>query len=285
MSAPASVVPGRAHPLLIATAILLFVLNAFFAFLLVTSTADMQRGTPYLVGALVGTSVVAAAIVLLVYGVARAMGKARTPSGRAALVSWTLTALLVLNVLNLANAGTRGRSLSQASGRPVVTASERRGLEAGGDSIRHAGLRFALPHPGPKFSPAAEFQRQLDATLEGHPDMAAWAFSDAAGSQTLIVQLGKLAQVDEAGFRDFTRGIRNGAHRPGRTTILLDTLMWQGGDADYRLDLQHVAGIYLKMRCVRRLDPGVAVVVCAQTISPQVEGLDAVRAGLTLSAR
>jgi hypothetical protein len=109
--------------------------------------------------------------------------------------------------------------------------------------------------------------------------MAAWALRDTLSGQTLLIEVTKLARLDEAGFRRYTTGIRQGFTR---SKVVADTLTWPQAPGEYRLTMLHPNGQYIMMRCLPRVTPGRALVVCVQTTTQDPKDLDLLRRGLRL---
>lgn len=258
--------------LFVVGAVILFALNIFLGAL----GASTARGTPYLIGFLFGGAFILVAVGLVVYGIARALGKARTGAGKAKIAFWTMAVLLLLNFLNLVAEGQRAIQSSSAT---AVTNAERTGLQLDTDSIRHAGFGFVLPHPGLGFSASPELQRQLDEGLSQQPDMIFWAFRDTVQREALVIQVAKSARADEKSLREFASGIRTGL---AKAKILEDTLSWQDETGDFRLTMLHPTGFYISMRCLPRARSEGSFIVCVQTTTGQQNAFESSRAGLRL---
>ena len=255
----------------VAGAVILLAINAFLSSL---RAGPSGSGAGYFIGALFGSAVVFVAIGLLVYGIARALGKARTRAATARTAFWTM---IVLLVANLGYLGAAGGSATQPSGNANITDAERQGLQFDTDTIRHVAFGFVLPHPGSGFSASPETQRQLDEGFSQQPDMVAWAFRDTVRRQGLVIQVAKMARLDENRFRNFAGGVREGI---AKSQVLEDTVSWQPAAGEYRLALLHPAGLYITMRCLPGLRPGRSVIVCVQTTADQPNALESSRAGL-----
>jgi hypothetical protein len=255
-----------------AGAIVLLAINGFLVALVRTSPGG--RGTAYFLGAILGAAFVFAVIGLVVYGIARAFGKAKTGAGRAKVAFWTMAVLLIINLVSFAP---QGRSAKQAATDTIVTDAERRGLQVDSDSIRHAGLGFVLPHPGSGFSASPEIQRTLDAGFADQPGMSGWAFRDPALRQAMVIQVAKLGPVNERGFREYAAGVRDGV---SKSTVLESKLDWRDAAGEYRQTSVLPAGVYITMRCLARV--GGAAIVCVQTMGAEPNAVEASRAGLRL---
>jgi hypothetical protein len=186
--------------------------------------------------------------------------------------------LFVLNLVQWVNGVTSGGQGFQAIRSPadtIVTDAERQGLQIGSDSIRHAGLGFVLPHPGSGFRVSPELQRQLDAGLSGEPSMAAWALRDTALGQSLVILVGKFGPVNEAGFRMYAAGMKEGIKK---SKVVADTLNWRDPVGEYRLTLLHPAGVYITTRCLGKKEH--SAIVCVQATAAQPNAMEASRTGL-----
>src|SRR5262249_49316592 len=154
--------------------------------------------TGFLIGRVVGTVFGAltmlSVIIAVVYGVARALGKARTPAGAVRLGSWTALVMLFLNLRQLLGGAHTGLANAQAS---RVTAAERADLRVTADSAWHADFGFMLPWPGGSFTENAALQRTLDQSLAGQPALVAWGYRDSTTQQLLVIQVAKMEPLDE----------------------------------------------------------------------------------------
>src|SRR5512138_1488600 len=86
---------GWSHRLFIVGAVLLLALNGVV--LLEPAKHDV-RDIAYVAQVMLGAVVGCGLLTLIVYGIARAVGKAKTPASRARLVFWTLGVLLLINL-------------------------------------------------------------------------------------------------------------------------------------------------------------------------------------------
>ena len=262
------------YPLLVLGVIVLLGLNAWIGSRL---GGAGEAGFAYRLGTWVGAAVFVLLIVLVVYGIARAMKRARSAAGAMQLAFWTLLALAALNfgVLRV------GALLPRAT--LTVTAAERANLDVGPDAISHAGFHFTIPHPGGAFSADPQIQGRLDSALAPHPGIAGWAFSDSLdGQRTLVLQVTKLGDTDSVSFAAFVRGIRNGVTQRGQLRPDVDVIDWSSGGA-YQLSVPYPSGLYLRMQCLRRLAGAATVIVCAQTTGTTAADMDAVRLGLRVT--
>ena len=252
-------------------AFVLLAINTFLTWL----RTPAGRGSAYVIGVVFGSALIFTVVGLLVYGIARAFGKAKTGAGRARIAFWTMGALLIPNLTTLVALGSY---LTQAAADTSVTDAERRGLQVDSDSIRHVGLGFVLPHPGSGFSASPELQAKLDKGLSDQPGMAAWAFRDTALGQALVIQVAKLGPVNERRFREYAAGMREGVTK---SKVLESTLNWRDPIGEYRLTLLHPAGAYITMRCVARVQR--SAIVCVQTTAAQPNAMETSRAGLRVT--
>jgi hypothetical protein len=224
-----------------------------------------------------GGAVFFAILWLIVYGVARAIGKPKPPSAIAKIVFWILLVLLILNFAQFVGSGAN----QSASGRTSFTPEERQGLRVDADSIRHMILGFSLPHPGPTFTASPDVDRLIAKQISGRlaPDFISWAFTDTTGHQVLIIQLTAVPGLNEQKFGGFARGVRNGM---AQAKTISDFTVWEGTHRESRLAVQHPNGVYLVTRCVPSLRPRREYIVCVQTFSGKPEALTAVSNGLTV---
>ncbi|HEV2669949.1 MAG TPA: hypothetical protein VGU74_02570 [Gemmatimonadales bacterium] len=241
--------------------------------LAVVLTNARDEGAPFLVGAVLAAVTIHVLICLVVYGVARVIGRGRTRVGRARLVFFTTGTLFLLNTAALATrfADTR------------VTDAERHGLQVTKDSLRHAAFGFALPLPSPDFIPSPELQRKMDSAFAKTPSMVSWVFQDTQTGAAITIIVAKLTRVSETGFRAFVTGARRGFKV---SKFLSDTVSWQGESGEYRLDLLHPAGVYISMRCVPGHRPSAGgLIVCVQATTVRLHELESVTTGLKVASK
>jgi hypothetical protein len=229
---------------------------------------DEATGPPEMVGA----ALVPILLVLVVWVVARLFKRGRTPRSFFTIAFWTLAVLFVIDLAGL---------VGQAAGSLAVTDADRAGLEIGEDSIRHAGLGFVLPSPGPGFAADSELQALITQQYAGQGAMVAWGLRDPNQSALVLIQVTKGKQT-EPGFRAFARGMKRGVTESGRARILEDTLRWQDGKGEYQVTFMHENGVYSTMLCRGGRFNTVSRVVCVQTSSLERDGLAFVRAGFSL---
>ena len=251
----------------IASAVLL-VLDAAFA--LAPGDARNQ-GAGYLIGAIMGGLTVQVVIVLVVYGIARLIGRARTGAGTARLVFLTLAILLLLTL-----GGLVGRS-----GSTKVTDAERQGLDVTQGSIRHAAFGFTVPLPSPHYVADPELQQRLDSTFAKTPGMVGWVLRDEQTGQSITIMVTKINRVNESRFREFVTGVRSGFQM---SKLLTDSVTWRGnGDGEYQLDVLHPVGVYVSMRCLPSSQASRASIVCVQATTATLHELESVTSGLTIA--
>ena len=161
----------------------------------------------------------------------------------------------------------------------IRSVGERQGLQFDTKTIRHAAFGFMLPHPGPGFTTNLQYQRQMDEAFAKMPDVVGWAFSDSVKRQVLTIQVTKFAQLDEAAFRTFSQGIREGFIR---SKIVDENLSWKPGTSEYRIKAHHQRGFYVKTRCIPRVEPRRSLTVCVGTPAFEPNDLESSLAGLKL---
>jgi hypothetical protein len=240
-------------------------------------TPATEVDTAERIGMFFGAAIFFAILWLVVYGVARAIGKRKPPATIAKIVFWILLVLLILNVLQFIGSAANRQAVS---GPTAFTAEERQGLQVDADSIRHVTLGFSLPHPGPNFTPSPDIERRIAEQIGGRtPDFINWAFSDTTGHQALIIQVTGVPGLNEQKFAGFARGLRSGMLK---SKMISDSTVWEGTHRETQLVVQHPNGLYLVTRCVPSLKPRREYIVCAQTFSGEPTALTAVRNGLTV---
>ena len=274
-AAPAA--PRSGSGFLVGSAIIV-VLSGFIA---VVRSRAPGRTAAYTIGAFFGGAAVVAVLGLIVYGIARAMGKTKPAATAIKIAFWVLFVLFLLNVVSLLGRAMNPRT---ASAQAAFTEQQRNGLEVGPDSIRNASLGFAFPTPGPTFVRNQEMEKRMTAQFGGQlpPDYINWLFRDTTGTDGVAIQVTGFKGLNEKGFRDFAHGMREGV---SKTKFLSEDLVWNDKKREARLVTQHPNGLYLATRCVPSLSPRPEFIVCVQTISMQPDGLAAVRDGLTVRIR
>ena len=267
---------GRA---LIAGAVVLLVVNAFPSFLSNAGNAADDAGSlgywPYLSARLLGAAVAMVLIVGVVIAGVRVAGRARTLASKAKVAVWTLVALLVLNYSSFSrHALSPGTTIS----RIAVTDAERQGLTVTADSITHALFGFTLPIAGANVTRSPEFERRVMASFGEHRDqMMVWVFRDTVQRQVLMLQVTKLARVNESRLREFAAGMRNAL---SKATPVDTTFAWRDSLGVFEMHGVQPTGLHFAVRCLARM--GRLGVVCVQTMAAESSALEASRAGLAL---
>lgn len=272
------VTPQRSGKGFIFGSAILVVLSGFLSLLRDRTSA---KTTAYLIGTFVGGAAVVAVIGVIIYWIARAVGKTKPAATAAKIVFWVLFVLVLLNIFNFLGRAVNPRT---ASAQAAFTREQREGLRVGTDSIRHASLGFALPNPGSTFVRNQEMETRLAAQFGGQlpPDYINWLFRDSTGTDGVAIQVTGFKGLNERGFRDFAHGMREGV---SKTKFLGEDLVWDDKKREARLVTQHPNGLYLTSRCLPSLHPRPEYIVCVQTLSMQPDGLATVRDGLTLRSK
>lgn len=281
---PRSTAPPRpgAPPLAPARTSPVFVIGAVGA-LIATVGLALLDGTikstdaATILGQVAAVVVIAVVLWLIVFLIARLMGKARTTSGKVQIAFWTTGVLAVSQCATLVTRGVGGRNLFLTA----VTDSERAGLVIDSTGIRHSGFGFSLPNPGPDFQPDSTLQRTMDSALAQEKELAAWVLRSPNSGATLIVQVTKGVREAEANFRAFVRGVRRTAG--DGTEVLLDSTTWAGPTREYRRTARSPAGVYVQIRCVPHTTGDLGLIVCITTGSGDAHDLDYVREGLAFA--
>jgi len=241
------------------------------------------KTTAFVIGAFVGGAGASALLGGLVYWIARTVGKKKPASTAARIVFWVLFVVLLLNILSFLGDAMKPRTASAQSG---FTREEREGLRVDADSIRHTGLGFALPNPGPTFVADHEAERLLAKQFGGQlpSGLINWAFRDTAGGKILIIQATKSPGLNKEEFAKVAIGARTGAAR-ANGKMLSDTTIWDGPHREVRMLIQHPNGLYMVMRCLPSVKPRIEYIVCAQTLSADPNGLPAASNGLNVQSQ
>jgi hypothetical protein len=252
------------------------ILVVIHGFLSMLRDRTAARTAAYAIGTFVGGALITALIGLIIYGMARAIGKTKPAATAAKIVFWILLVMLILNVANLVG---RAASPRSASAQASFTPEDRQGLRVGADSIRHAGLGFALPHPGKTFLASPDAESRLAAEFGGQlpPDLVNWVFQDTARGQLLIIQAIAVPGLNEEKFGEAARGLRKSV---AKYKALSDTTVWAGPNSESRYVVQLPNGLYFMTRCVPSLKPRREYVVCIQAFSAEPTALAAVGKGL-----
>lgn len=239
----------------------------------------VQRADPaYMAGEVVGVLVAALVLWLIVVGIARVMGKARTSAGRVQIAFWTTAVLVLGQAAALATRGV-GRNVRLTA----VTDSERTGLVVDSTGIRHSGFGFSLPSPGLAFQPDSTAQHAMDSLLAHQAALVAWVLRSPTSGATVIVEVTKGTREDEGAFRAFARGVQRTAGKAKGMEVLLDSTTWVGSTREYRYAARSPAGVYLQIRCIPHTTGGVGLIVCVTTGSGDPHDLDFVREGLAFA--
>lgn len=272
---PESPAPRTGSGYLVGSGILV-ILHGFLA-MLRDRTSTITAA--YAIGTFVGGAVVVALIGLIIYGVARAIGKAKPASTAAKIVFWILLVFLILGAANFVGRAVNPRTASAQAG---FTNEERLGLRVGADSIRHVGLGFVLPHPGAAFNANPDVDRQLAEKFGGQlpPDLINWAFTDTTRGWSLVIQVIGMPGLNERKFLEFMRGHRAGL---AKSKVFSDTAVWEETQRESRLTLRQANGLHILVRCVPSLKPRREYVVCAQIYSNVPAALTAVSNGLAVT--
>ena len=165
----------------------------------------------------------------------------------------------------------------------VVTASEKQGLEIGPDSIRHPTFGFAFPNPGPGFIRDSLLQQRLNAVLAQQPGVFGWVLRDTLYPQIVLVMVAKFSDVEGRHFGEFVKGMRSTAGKSANLVMLADSLFGTGAGREYRMAAQLSNGMFMHIRCrISGQGRNRTAIVCLQTTSPERDGLESVRRGLTV---
>lgn len=221
---------------------------------------------------------------LLIYWVARALGKARSA---AAKVHIAFAATVVGCVGQMGQVTQNANKRIQEAASQQVTDSERMGLTIGSGLIRHARFGFTLPDPGPDFRRDSAAQRRVDSAMaiqHTQRDMATWILTSPNRAEAIILQVVKFPSLNEVAFRTFVTGMRGAITKASRRT-LLDSLTWRGPDGEYQLLTQSPEGVYFQSRCLPNTRGSIGLIVCVQTVSHDRTDLEFVRSGLAFANR
>jgi hypothetical protein len=254
----------------LAGSVIMVILNGFVS--TIRSRAGGQA-TSYIIGTMFGGAVLFGLIAAVLYGIATAIKKPASRRGRLKLVFWTLVVLFILHLLSALGSGI------ERAGAQVISQEERNGLRVSTDSIWNTPLGFTLPSPGPTFVATRDAERRAAEQFGGKlpAELAMWSFRDTSRIRGLAIQVTKLAGLNEKGFRDFARGLREGVQV---SRVIADSVFWERARREAVLSARHPNGLYLMTRCVPRTKPPQEFVVCVQTFSDDLSGLAAVSNGL-----
>lgn len=258
---------GRRWPYLLGAVVFMVL-----AGLAVVPKTDAPPGDKaYMIGAFFGATVVGTLVVLGVVWLFGARGKARTGAERARVAFWSAAVILTVQLLRTV------QSAKADSANTAFSSLEREGLKADADSLWHPLLGFSLPHPGASFGETPEFQDAIAKGFEGHSDIIAWGFLDDERHQMLMVQVSKVARLNEQKFRSFARGVKQGVSASAQ--MVGESTTWEGGQGEYRATLTNQNG-HLELRCLGRDRSPAGLIVCAQTGGLSEDNLGWVRDGL-----
>jgi hypothetical protein len=274
MTPPA--VPAPSDPVRLPYIIGIVAVMGLHASLTVTFSGATSLSTAYLIGILIGVAASLVVVVVLVLIVGRVLGKLKTEGAQARATFWAMTVLLVLRVGSVVG---QHRSAAGASADTVVTAAERGALQISPDSIWHPAFGLVLSQRGASFHPDSALQRSVDQSLAQEPSMVMWGLRDTAQNRTLLVEVMKMGQMDEALFRRYAAEIRKGYTK---SKVLDEAVSWPGPLGEYQLTLQHPSGLYIVLRCIPRTDPARPLVVCVQTTAQTTTELDSLRRSLRI---
>ena len=267
--------------------VILLITSALLAMVRIPTPAEDTGRTPaehtaYAIGMIAGGVIALPLIALVVYGITRLIGKPKPAATAGKIAFWITSVLVFLNFAAFVGGAANPRT---ATAQPAFTDEQRQGLRVDPDSIRHASLGFALPTPGPTFTPNHEAERLFAEQFGGQlpNDLIVWVFRDSTRGQVLFVQVIGSPGLDEKQFRDAARGMRTGAGR--KSKVLSESLVWDKVRREARVITQTPNGPYFVMRCVPSVKPRPEFVVCVQTVTEKPDALAAVSNGLSIRAR
>lgn len=268
--------PQRTNPVFAIGAVLAFV--AMLGLAAINGTIA-HRDSAYMAGEFTGVFVAAGLVLLIVIGIALAMGKARTTAAKVQITFWT-TGVMALAQFSVFLGR---RELDRRGGLVVITDSERAGLVVDSTRVWHRQFGFSFPNPGGEFQLDSALQHSVDSLLtKGGGFLAGWALRSRASGAVVIVQVAKDTAVNEISFRAFARGASRTAVRPG-SEVLLDSTTWSGSP-EYRFAARTSIGTYVQFRCLPRTGGGHGVIACVMTVGRDLHDLDFVRDSLTFAA-
>jgi len=247
------------------------------------STGGIAGDPGWWLGIFVGSALVSAMVVMVVYAVARLAGAAKTRAGFMRLAFCVVAVLCVLRLVANTipmDASPRVAVPSQPS-MALVTDSDRGGLRLDQNVISHSTLGFSVPDPGADFRISNQSQREIDARLAEHPEMVSWMFKKVDAAEAIMIIVAKGAPFDEGGFRAFARGFRNSATAARNALVLQDDVVWNRTVGEYDLIAQ-LGPVYVKYRCLTGSPTRGVQAVCLQTVGRTSNSLDFVREGLTV---
>lgn len=253
--------PKGKSRLLETIAVVLLLLNTLGAW----GNARPQGDTAYAIGAVLAPAI----LVLLVVGVFRAFGKAKSRRSRAIIACWTLVLMFF----------GQGATFARNQELITITDADRAGLSIQGGVIKHTSLGFELPYPE-GFARDSTVEAAAEKVFSGYPGATAWGFRAMDSSAVMFVLLVKGRGQSSESLAAFARGIRESVHASAGD-ILLDSLEPAGPSAQYQLAARSKQSAYWKVRCIPSLrDEGAWLIACVLTVTPDSTGLDFVRSGL-----
>ncbi len=268
---PASSTPIRtraASTFLVLIAAALLVVNTLAA-----RASGMRGGV---VGAeLAGSASAPIILLLIVYGIARIFGKARTFRGALKLASWTLFVLLLMQMASAVNS-------QIAPVRSLLTEAETEAPVIAGDQLVHEVVGFSLPYPGPGWDRALEAEQDMNEELARAGRMFAWAFINERTQELVALQITKGLEPGEATFRDFAHGMSQSLADIEHSVVLEDTVLWNSSTQQYRAAVMLGGEVFMIWRCIPTTGAeGGPFIVCAQTTTLDAGSLAFVLSGLT----
>ena len=275
--------PQGTNPIFIIGTVLGLVVTEGVAFVNGTVTRDKGAEAMWgsLLGSILGGILVAGVLWLIVFGIARIFGKARTNAGKVQIAFW-VTGFLLLSQLAVLY-GKKGGTLLRGAMLSAVTDSERTGLVIDANGISHPLFGFSLPHPGPDFAADPVAQQQMDSLMSGERGLVAWVLRSASSGEVVIVQVTKGTKNDERTFRAFARGVQRTAGKGEGTEVLMDSLSWTGASGEYLYAAHGATGAFVQIRCLPHTTGDTGLIVCITTGSADPKGLDFVRNGLAFA--
>jgi hypothetical protein len=194
--------------------------------------------------------------------------RARWDTARPKILFWASAMLLLLHCSKVI-----GEPVARQKARAEALSS----LKADGQWLRHAGLRFELPHPGAGFLLDSNVQAAADSTTQGR--LLLWVFTHGSLPYSLTVMVADSVRRREHGFRRFVAGIRRAAQGPAGQ-LAEDTLEWNGEGGEYRARFL-IGEERRALRCIAFKSESYQIrIVCANTASLEGDSLAFVREGL-----
>jgi hypothetical protein len=149
----------------------------------------------------------------------------------------------------------------------------------------HVTLEFSIPQPT-GFTPAEALEATLRNAASGASEGATkdklgqWAFESPETHERVILMAAKGLGRTEAGFRDFTAGLKSGIGQGAKITIEDDDTKWTNGRGDFTLGGTANGKVHVDLRCLSRELP--PLVVCVETVALTSASLSRQRNGLRL---